>query len=233
MMIFSSEIVVEEVRIVGDDSDIVAAALVLKPNEPIPEGKVDTLIPYLMKHRHGTPFEQGYICVYVSAPIFVFREWHRHRIGFSYNESSARYRPMEPKFYIPKIDRPMKPVENWKPARPKFELIGGMVYNLSVDAMKSLYIEFWDTYTNLLESGVALEVARTVLPVGIYSSMRVTMNPRSLMHFLSLRTHDLNAGFVSYPQWEIERAARKLEGIFAAHWPVSYVAFLANGRVAP
>jgi len=81
--------------------------------------------------------------------------------------------------------------------------------------------------------GIGKEVARAVLPVGIYSSCWVTMNPRALMHFLSLRTHDADAKYVSYPQAEIEEAARACERTFAVGWPLTYKAFNECGRVAP
>src|SRR5437868_3108295 len=78
------------------------------------------VINYLIKHRHGTPFEHSALTVFVDAPIFVWREWHRHRVGFSYNEESGRYKQLRPKFYLPDRQRPMMKVDGWKPGRPKF-----------------------------------------------------------------------------------------------------------------
>lgn len=77
------------------------------------------LINYLMKHRHGTPFEHSFLTFFVHAPIFVWREWHRHRIGFSYNEESGRYKTLDPIFYLPERNRPMMKVDSWKAGRPK------------------------------------------------------------------------------------------------------------------
>ena len=91
----------------------------------------------------------------------------------------------------------------------------------------------WDAYQEMLRKGIAKEVARTVLPVGTYSSAFVTCNPRSLMAFLSLRTHDEGAAFTSYPQAEIEDVARQLETAFADLFPLTHEAFNTNGRVAP
>lgn len=233
-MIFTNEIIVEEIDHCGGDDMIASAALVLRAGEELPSGKADTLIPYLMKHRHGTPFEQSFLNCFVEAPIFVFREWHRHRIGFSYNETSARYKSMKPMFFIPEPNRPMKPVDNWKPSRPKFDLIGSNDYDNFVAESRLAYRQAWESYERILGYGVALEVARMVLPVGIYSSMRCCMNPRSLMAFLSLRIHAPDTSFfVSYPQYEIQVAAEMLDGILKKYWPITYAAFVQNGRVAP
>lgn len=192
------------------------------------------LINYLMKHRHGTPFEHSCLTFYVHAPIFVWREWHRHRIGFSYNEESGRYKTLEPTFYLPPRDRPMMKVEDWKPGRPKFlpcddySKYDTLCSNL-VESYKQAYLY----YINNLEMGFDPGLARDCLPVGIYSGCWVTCNPRSMMAFLSLRTHEPDSTFVSYPLWEIDQAARKCEELFAKHFPLIHKAFNANGRVAP
>jgi thymidylate synthase (FAD) len=95
------------------------------------------------------------------------------------------------------------------------------------------YEEAWEAYTAMRESGVASEVARNVLPVGIFSSAYVTCNARSLMAFLSLRTHEPDATFVSYPLAEIEWLAEQMEFEALEHFPVTLRAFDDNGRVAP
>jgi thymidylate synthase (FAD) len=136
MIEFKSECSVDLVQHCGGDHMVVAAAKVCvsgcsalsfkdgtaKNDKGEPWSDKDTfgLINYLMKHRHGTPFEHGSMTFYVHAPLFVWREWHRHRIGFSYNEESARYKQLDPGFYVPPRDRPMMKVDGWKPGRPKF-----------------------------------------------------------------------------------------------------------------
>ena len=95
------------------------------------------------------------------------------------------------------------------------------------------YKAAWREYDEMVGSAVAREVARAVLPVATYSSMYATCNPRSLMHFLSLRTHEPTATRVSYPQAEIEDAARQMEAAFAGLFPVTCAAFLEFGRQAP
>lgn len=229
----------------GGDHMVVAAARVSTSGEEAmkyaAEESLDEnfgLINYLMKHRHGTPFEHGFLTFFVHAPIFVWREWHRHRIGFSYNEESARYKVLEPVFYIPPPDRPMFKVEGWKPGRPKFltveQVEGGVEkYDRLCSNLKQSYELSYEMYEENLAMGFDPGLARDCLPVGIYSSCWVTCNPRSLMAFLSLRTHEPEAKFVSYPLYEIEEAARSCEKIFAEGWPLTYKSFVQNGRVSP
>lgn len=246
---FTSEITVRLVDHMGGDHSAVAAAKVctcgpevtkLIPDSKDPEARARQaqenagLINYLMKHRHGTPFEHNCLCFYVHAPIFVWREWHRHRIGFSYNEESGRYSKLKPLFYLPADDRPMMKVEGWKPGRPKFlECTDDTIIMDLEDNLRNSYRQAYEAYETNLELGIDPGLARDCLPVGIYSSCWVTCNARSLMSFLSLRTHDESAQFVSYPLYEIEDAARQVEDIFAQLFPTTYQAFCNNGRVAP
>jgi hypothetical protein len=170
----------------------------------------------------------------------------------SYNEESARYKPLDPVFWIPRRDRAMIPVDGWKPGRPKFRTLDQATEDLEDVRPDSLYPGYADqwyqreidrdmeayqvAYSNYLASiqdGFALEVARCKLPVAIYSSCWVTCNPRSLMSFLSLRVHDEKATFVSYPQAEIQEAAVACEMLLKDGWPLTYKAFCDNGRVAP
>jgi thymidylate synthase (FAD) len=197
---------------------------------------VKGVIGYLMKHKHGTPFEHGSLTFRVHAPIFVWREWHRHRIGFSYNEESGRYKQLDPVFYLPSPNRAMMKVDGWKPGRPKFTQCkseDGTTYNQLCANLERSYRLSYEMYEANLALGIDPGLARDCLPVGIYSSCWVTCNPRSLMAFLSLRTHEPAAKHVSYPLHEIEMAARECEAIFAELWPITYAAYCENGRVAP
>ena len=251
-ILFKSTIDVEAVQEMGGDHMVVAAAKVStsgeeskKFNNPDSVKENTGLINYLMKHRHGTPFEHAALTFYVHAPILVWREWHRHRIGFSYNEESGRYKKLEPVFYLPGIDRPMFKVGGWKPGRPKFTQIrvvpGGGAddrdwkkYQKLCDNLKRSYQFSYHMYEENLALGIDPGLARDCLPVGVYSACWVTCNPRSLMAFLSLRTHEPEAAkFVSYPLHEIEMGARACEQIFTEGWPLTYDAWCKNGRVAP
>ena len=144
------------------------------------------LIRYLMRDRHGTPFEHNSMTFLISAPIFVFREFMRHRVGWSYNEESARYRQLEPVFYVPGSDR--KLVQEGKPGHYVFVDGTPEQHKIVVEATEEACRQAYGAYLEMLEAGIAREVARGVLPVGTYSSMYATCNARSLMHFLALRT---------------------------------------------
>lgn len=246
----TSDIMVRLIQSMGGDHMMVAAAKVSTCGEDarlFAEADQSEsnfgLINYLMKHRHGTPFEHSAMTFFVRAPIFVWREWHRHRIAFSYNEESARYKPLDPVFWVPRRDRRMVPVEGWKPGRPKFMTLDEFAhgnkdyaddhYDRVVARKRRAYEASYLAYREDIDDGIAMEVARSVLPVGIYSSCWVTTNPRALMAFLSLRTHEPEAKFVSYPQAEIEEAARVCESFLAVGWPLTYRAFVENGRVGP
>lgn len=238
---FRSDITVRLVQQMGGDHMIAAAAKVSTTGEealqwanPESASEVAWLIRYLMKHRHGTPFECSALTFFVHAPIFVWREWHRHRIGMSYNEESGRYKQLDPVFYIPERERPMMKVEGWKPGRPKFTRCDNEdVYVNLCESLKVNYRATYQAYLNHLSWGIDPGLARDCLPVGIYSSCWVTCNPRSLMHFLSLRTHEPDAKYVSYPLYEIDMAARQCEKVLAQGWPVTYQAWCEMGRVAP
>jgi thymidylate synthase (FAD) len=188
------------------------------------------LINYLARERHGSPFEHTSMTFFISAPIFVFREFMRHRIA-SYNEESGRYRELKPVFYIPNKDRNLIQIGK----TGAYEFIPGTdeQFQVTVDAMKDAYIVAYDSYKKMLDAGIAREVARAVLPVATYSSMYVTMNARALMNFLSLRTSREGSHFPSYPQREIEMVAEKMEAEFAKLMPLTYQAFEKSGRVAP
>lgn len=134
-----------------------------------------------MRDRHGTPFEHSSMTFYVRAPIFVFREFMRHRT-FSYNEESGRYRRLEPEFYVPGPAR--KLVQQGKPGAYEFTDGTPAQHKLVDEAVRKSCRAAYAAYLEMLDAGVAREVARTVLPVGIYSSMYATCNARALMNFL-------------------------------------------------
>ena len=237
---FRSDVTVELVRANASDADVLFAARVSTQGEQTLEGAMEQgaevqkrdrgLINYLMRDRHGSPFEHNSMTFYVQAPIFVFREFMRHRIA-SYNEESGRYRELRPVFYVPGPDR--KLVQVGKPGAYDFEDGTAEQTALVVQETMAVTRAAYESYQRMLEAGVAREVARIVLPVNIYSSMYVTMNSRSLMNFLSLRTKREGTHFPSFPQREIEMVAEKMEAFWAPLMPLSYESFNENGRVAP
>lgn len=237
---FRSDMTVELVRQSARDSDVLFAARVSTQGEQTLDSakQVDAqaqqkdkgLINYLMRDRHGSPFEHNSMTFYVQAPIFVFREFMRHRIA-SYNEESGRYRELRPVFYVPGEDR--KLIQVGKPGHYEFEDGSAEQFALVQQETMTVTRAAYEAYKRMLEAGVAREVARIVLPLNIYSSMYVTMNARSLMNFLSLRTKREGTHFPSFPQREIEMVAEQMEQFWAELMPLSYEAFNENGRVAP
>jgi thymidylate synthase (FAD) len=234
---FRSDISVDLVKTSADDSDVVWAARVstageasIEAREQDPERNAG-LIRYLMRDRHGTPFEHNSMTFLITAPIFVFREFMRHRVGWSYNEESARYRQLQPVFYVPGPHRNL--VQEGKPGQYVFVPGTAEQHKIVVEATEDASRQAYRAYLEMLEAGVAREVARGVLPVGTYSSMYATCNARSLMHFLALRTKRADSRFPSFPQREIEMVAEGMEEHFKALMPIVHAAFEANGRVAP
>ena len=235
-IVFRDDMTVELVKSSASDADVIWAARVSTAGETTLEKVGESserdagLINYLARERHGSPFEHTSMTFFVSAPIFVFREFMRHRIA-SYNEESGRYRELRPVFYIPNKDR--KLVQVGKTGAYTFVDGTPEQLDITVNAIKETCIVAYDNYQKILASGVAREVARAVLPVTLYSSMYVTMNARALMNFLSLRTSSPDSHFPSYPQREIEMVAEKMEKHFAELMPMTYAAFQKSGRIAP
>jgi thymidylate synthase (FAD) len=207
----------------ADDLSVVNAARVSlhKESEEFSE-KDSGLIRFLMREHHGTPFEHGYFRFRVKAPLFVFREWHRHRIGHSYNEWSARYSTITPEFYIPDVVL----TQVGKPGQYTFEMADEEVAQTLRKRLEDFYNVAYECYEEALRNGVAKQQARCFLPVGTYSEMIWSVNPRSLMHFLSLRNSD-------QAQMEIREYAKVAEAFFRDIMPVTAEAFIENNRTSP
>jgi thymidylate synthase (FAD) len=234
--VFRSDVTVELVRSAARDADVLFAARVSTQGEQTLDHLADDperskgLINYLMRDRHGSPFEHNSMTFYVQAPIFVFREFMRHRIA-SYNEESGRYRELRPVFYVPGPERKLTQIG--KPGA--YEFVDGTPEQTALVQAETRRVctEAYASYQRMLDAGVAREVARIVLPLTIYSSMYVTMNARALMNFLSLRTKRDNAAVPSFPQREIEMCADRMEEFWRGLMPLTHAAFELNGRVAP
>ena len=229
---FSSEMTVKLVRSMASDDMVVQAAQVSAKGENNPDTVPLRLIQALMKGKHGSPFEHNAFTFFVEAPLFVFREWQRHRIG-SFNEMSGRYTELPGKFYIPGDDRKM--INVGTKMKPKFEEGAFHQRQFFINDLRKQNKEAWALYQGHLDNGVANEVARMVLPLNIYSQMYWTVNARSLMNFLSLRgtQDDRPVEIRSYPQREIQMAAEQIEMIFDEVMPATYHAFVENNRIAP
>ena len=233
---FRTDVTVELVRSSASDSDVLFAARVSTKGEQSREdvgadpARSVGLIRYLMRDRHGSPFEHNSMTYFIEAPIFVFREFMRHRIA-SYNEESARYRRLRPVFYRPGPERRL--VQVGKPGAYTFVDGTPEQHAITAAATERSCRQAYAAYLEMLDAGVAREVARGVLPLATYSSMYVTMNARALMNFLSLRTTREGSRHPSFPQREIEMVAEQMEQIWAGLMPLTHEAFDLAGRVAP
>lgn len=227
----------------GGDLAVVAAARVSNGEryEEASHGeeKDARLIRYLVKHRHGTPFEHSTFQFYVKAPLFVRSEWHRHRMA-SYNEISGRYVEYEPEFYIPEAFR-IQAVDNKQgsifPEREDLlrfitdDPIWGDVTVEEWNHVLSNWVKnhserAFDMYRNLIHRGVAKEMARMVLPANLYTEFYMTVNARGLMNFLSLRSAE-------DAQWEIRQYALAMREMFKNAMPLTYKAWEENSFIAP
>jgi thymidylate synthase (FAD) len=181
------------------------------------------LIRFLMRERHASPFEHSVFRFHVRTPIFVAREWFRHRWG-SFNEFSLRYAKATDDFYVPEPEDVRTQVG--KPGAYSFEPVDDELAERTLEELREVYDQAFETYERLVEAGVARELARAVMPVGAYTEFFWTVNARALMNFVSLRAAEA-------AQREIRRYAEVVEQFFAAKMPVTHAAFVAAGRVAP
>lgn len=236
---FRSDVSVELTDSMGNDYTIAEAARVSTVGDAVldlsipelSEKRLKGLINFLMRDRHGTPFEHNAFTFAITAPMFVFYEFHRHRVGWSYNEESARYRELAPVFYVPAVDRALRQVG--KPGAYTFEPGTESQHIRTVASHERLAKEAWGEYQWMLDHGIAREVARNVLPVSIYKTMYATCNLRSLFAFLSLRWAHPLSSVPTFPLREIEMVAEKLDTGARTKFPLAFEAFDQHGRVAP
>jgi thymidylate synthase (FAD) len=185
------------------------------------------LLNYLMKHRHASPFEHSVFKFYIRCPIFVAREFMRHRM-MSFNERSGRYSELRPVFYLPARTRPL--VQEGKPG--DYQIVTGnddqwgTTRRAHIETMETA----WASYREMLTAGIAREVARNVLPVSIYTEFYVTANLRAWLNFLSLRMRSSKAVVSTTPQLEIHRVAKQIEAKITARMPVTMGVWEAHGR---
>ena len=208
----------------ASDLDVARAAWVSqnaaaheKEAEP---GRIEGLINFLYKNKHMSPFEHGQFTFVIETPLFVAREFHRHRT-MSYNEISGRYTILPKKFFVMDVEnRPL--VQTGKVGNYKFEL-GSYAQRRHVEAAyRRMAIQADKEYQDMLDIGVAKEVARGVLTVAQMTSFWATVNPRNLMHFLELRTDPTAL-------YEIREVAGLMEKAFEQQMPMTYKAWRNNG----
>jgi thymidylate synthase (FAD) len=229
---FRSDVTVDLVQVMASDLQVARAAWVSTKGVDAreAEGRVDGLINYLVRERHGSPFEHNMFTFLIEGPMNMGEEHLRHRAGWSYNKWSGRYSAMRPIFYLPAPTRKVK--QEGKPGSYRF-VEHPEANAVAREAIAANSAFAWNLYEQQRNAGVANEVARNVLPSNIFTSYYATCNARSLMHFLGLRTEREDATFVSRPLWEIQLVADKMEALFAEQMPITYEAWNKNGRVAP
>lgn len=173
----------------------------------------EKLLRYLWDNNHATPFEMAGATIEVKAPIFVFREWHRHRTQ-SYNEMSARYIPLPNENYVPTADRLVLVDDKNKQAQGATKLNPDAA-DLWLANLDRIYNLLDATYQAGLQAGIPKEIARVIIPVGRYSAMRASANLRNWLAFLKLRC-DPSA------QWEIRQYANAVAKILESAFPRTY-----------
>lgn len=204
---------VETVQNMGSDEMIARAARVSTGKDLLDQDKIEGLIGYLVRERHTSPLESCVVTFRIEAPIFVAREWMRHRTQ-SYNELSLRYTESDCEFYVPPADRPL--VNDGSSAHP--ELVQGAEDQKQVafSELKYVYRMAEDSYQHLLKSGIAREVARNVLPVSTYTAFYATANLNNWLKFLDLRNGDKG-----HPQWEIVQCAQMVQARLTELYPIT------------
>lgn len=203
----------------GGDEAVVRAARVSHKSEPKTPEDDSKLIAFLLKHHHGTPFEHAVFKFHVKLPIFVARQWIRHRMS-SYNETSFRYREAPEEFYIPEVWR-AQDNKNRQGSVPAPDL-NHKELSLFLEQDCAMAME---RYKKMLAQGVAREMARIILPTNLYTEWYWTVNARALMHFITLRSEN-------HAQWETRQYSHAISKVLAESMPVTWGHFsteLANG----
>ena len=200
------------VDFMGGDQAVVQAARVSFGKGVTNDERDKKLLFFLMSNRHESPFEHSVFKFHIKCPIFVARQWFRHRIA-SYNEISGRYAEMKEEFFLPENLRTQKAI-NYKYAELEPEANAELLAKIDEHFQAS-----YNLYHELLEKGVAKEHARIVLPMSLYTQFYWTVNARALMNFLSLRMEE-------HAQYEIRQYANVLNDIFAEQMPWTQESFI-------
>lgn len=217
-MILTNDLTVHLEQVSASDLDVARAAWVSNFGEDAREKdgeRVGGLVKFLYKNKHMSPFEHGRFTFFIDCPIFVAREFMRHRT-FSFNEASGRYKVLNNKFYVPAMHRPL--IQKGKVGAYTFEPGTPEQYEVVIRNFHKAYEVCWGGYEEMLEAGIAKEVARIILPVGLYTQFYATVDPRNLMHFLSLRTDPTALE-------EIRLVAEAMEFFLASQMPFTYAAY--------
>ncbi len=199
----------------GDDNAVVQAARVSYGHGTKLVSEDEGLIRYLLKNHHMTPFEMAYLKLHVKLPIFIARQWMRHR-SLSYNEVSARYSELSGEFYIPQIeDIKKQSTKNKQGSEAPFEDDEARFFQTSLVRFSAKAFYY---YSLFLKKGVARETSREILPVNVYTEFYVSGNLRNWLHFLNLRLD-------SHAQFEMREYANAIAEIVKEWLPLTWKAF--------
>lgn len=226
-----SDMTVEMIRGHIEDEMVMWAAWVSNnktiSNDPIDQKRLKGLINSLVREGHTSTLEHSQATFLIEAPIFVAREFMRHRT-MSYNEMSGRYTMMEPVFYIPGPDRPL--VNSGTSMKPIYDQkdIDGAKYANAILSMSSVYRDAWAEYNHMIQSGIAMEVARNVLPLAIYTKFYATTDMNNWFKFLFLRD-----GLNGHPLQEIQMVANPIKDSLRELAPITMAAWEKYRKVDP
>lgn len=203
----------------GTDRDVARAAKVSFGKDEDPrlddEAHVKGLINFLIREGHWSPFDHGTATFLIQTPIFVAREQFRHRTG-QYNEISGRYAAWDFEFYVPDTTRPV--VQQGKAGQYRFTSGTPDQHAMIITKFANSYQKAIESYNDLLDAGVAKEVARDVLPLGLYTKYYATYNVRNLMNFIRQRSDE-------QALYEIREVANKMERHLEENMPFTYSAW--------
>lgn len=218
MVEFVNRSTVELIKHNASDIDVARAAWVSNFGEDARErdaGRIEGLINFLYRERHMSPFEHGSFTFFIDTPIFVAREFMRHRT-MSYNEVSGRYKKLDDRVYVAPYERPL--IQTGKVGAYEFVSGSDDQYAMMRARTQQAYDDAFWHYHEMMDAGVAKEVARNVLPVGTMTQFYATVNPRNLMQFLELRND-------KHALYEIREVAVQMEALFKDAMPLTHAAY--------
>ena len=219
---FKSDVTVELIDMMGSEQRIVQAARVSTKGAHAEAQEAKGLVKFLVREKHEVPLEHCVMTFRIHAPIFVTRQILKHRMT-NISEESGRYRELDPVFYVPAPDRKVRQVGK----TGDYEFVEDWhTYSIAEDLIDDSSYAAWDNYSVMIEGGVAKEVARTVLPTNLYSTLYMTINLRSALNFIALRT----ARYGSHPQHEIALVGEQVRDVLAEHFPTVLEAWEARNE---